>query len=389
MHVTFITTSFPQHETDVSGTFVYRLGRELARTDLTVTVIAPGTPTGKGREVLEGIEVVRPSYAWPRSRQRLCYGYGIPQNLRRHPQLILQAVPLAFSLGKEAIRRAGDTDVFHAHWTFAGLVAVIAGRLTRTPVVITVWGSDVRALPRPLNRWILRRARTVIGLSAEMRSLAEELGVETISIPAPIDRERFSEKADGKGFRLEVGIPAAAPLALFVGRLSEEKDPLTFVRSIGVASRTQPDICGAILGDGPLRALVERVIADLGLQDRVFLLGARHDVERALAAADVAVALSPIENVWSTTIAESSAVGVPVVLTAAGHTQEVFTDEQDALLVAPRSPDAVAEAILRVLTNPEQKARLVEGSSALHKRNGFDTDSIIHRHLEIYHDAIS
>ncbi len=388
VRVLHITTSFPRHRDDVSGTFVHRLVEHLAGSGMEVEVIAPGAPDAATQEAMGHVRVARPTYLLPRSLQRLAYGFGIPENVRRRRWVALQAPFLLGAFLRAAVRRARRFDVVHAHWTPSGLVAAISAALTRTPFVVTIWGSDVRTLPRWLNRWILRRAGAVIGLSREMEVLAAELGIDAISIPSPVDTSRFNDGVDGSLARAELGIEPGAGVVVFVGRLADEKGPMTLVEAAPTVIDRLPDTHFVLVGGGALGEALRLRSQELGVAHHVHLVGPRRDVERYLGAADVFAALSPVENMWSTTITEATFAGRPMVLTDAGHTSEVFTDHVDCLLVPPRQPSAVAAAIVELLEDRALAMELVEGSRQLHRRHGYDNDWIVAAHLAIY-DAVA
>jgi glycosyltransferase involved in cell wall biosynthesis len=389
LKVVFVTTSFPRSESDVSGTFVHRLAEHLIDAGIDVEVIAPGDAEASGQDLVGRTPVRRVTYLLPRSWQRLAYGYGIPENIRRERWLALQAPFLLVALFWAVLRRARNSDVLHAHWTASGLVAVLAGMITRTPVIVTIWGTDVRRLPGSVNRWILHRAAAVIGLSREMQDRASALGVDAISIPAPVDTHRFHPGAGGDDAAGEIGVESGDRLVIFVGRLSDEKDPMTLLEAFPVILARVPTARLVLVGDGVLAGTLAGRAAELDISQRVHFLGARHDVERFYRLGDVFVSLSPIENVWSTTITEATFSGLPVVLTRAGHTEEVFTSGVDCLLVPPRDPEAAADAIVEILLDPLLGERLAAECLELHRRHGYDNEHIVASHIALYEAATS
>jgi glycosyltransferase involved in cell wall biosynthesis len=112
-----------------------------------------------------------------------------------------------------------------------------------------------------------------------------------------------------------------------------------------------------LIGDGPLRAELEALTADLNLTDRVRFLGSRDDVAALLVAADVAVLSSRSEGL-SLALLEAMAAGKPVVATRVGGNPEVLTDGETGRLVPPADPEALAAALLEVLDQPGQAAAL-------------------------------
>jgi glycosyltransferase involved in cell wall biosynthesis len=191
----------------------------------------------------------------------------------------------------------------------------------------------------------LRRAVRVVTPSAYLRDVALGWGldparIEVVPNPAP----EIGTLPDRSALRAELGVDGT--VFAFAGRLTPQK-------SLGTALEALRDAGAAasllVLGDGPERARLERLAAELELGGRVRFLGAgtRDDVLRLFRAADCALLVSAWENMPHTVL-EALAVGTPVISTAVGGVPEVVTDGENGLLVAPGSVSALAEALRRV-----------------------------------------
>ena len=112
-----------------------------------------------------------------------------------------------------------------------------------------------------------------------------------------------------------------------------------------------------LVGDGPHRPALEAQVADLGLGDQVAFTGAREDVPRLLAAADLFV-LPSLTEALPTVLAEAMAAGLPIVATTVGGIPEMTRHGEAALLVPPADPGALAAAVCRLLSNPRQAAAM-------------------------------
>jgi glycogen(starch) synthase len=145
------------------------------------------------------------------------------------------------------------------------------------------------------------------------------------------------------------------PTLVFAGRLALQK-------SLDVALRALAQCEGialVLVGDGPERPELEALVDELGLDDRVRLLGAqpREAVFEVLAAADAELLSSSWEN-FPHSVVEGLAVGTPVIATDVGGVAEVVTDGVNGLLVQPRDPDALAAAIRRFFSDGALRDRL-------------------------------
>jgi hypothetical protein len=126
-------------------------------------VIAPGWRDAPARERLDGVEVVRFQYVWPRRLERLAYGdAGLMVGMGRDRATAAQLLPFAASMAWHALRLAGGADLIHAFWTPMGAVALAAGALRRRPVVLSPLGTDLRTLPGVFNRAVIRGARAIV-----------------------------------------------------------------------------------------------------------------------------------------------------------------------------------------------------------------------------------
>jgi glycosyltransferase involved in cell wall biosynthesis len=132
-----------------------------------------------------------------------------------------------------------------------------------------------------------------------------------------------------------------------VGRLSPEKDVETLLHAIAIAVRTCPVLRLEVAGDGPCRADLEQLTAELRLGDHVRFLGDVRDIPALLARASLFALPSLTEGV-SLTLLEAMARGLPVVATRVGGNPEVVLDEETGLLVPARSPAELAGAVLRL-----------------------------------------
>jgi glycosyltransferase involved in cell wall biosynthesis len=264
-----------------------------------------------------------------------------------------------------ALRRAlAGTELVHAHGLRAGLVAAAARRLARRGprLVLTLHnalperGGLVRRVLAALERATVRGADVVLAASGDLADNARRLGardVRTAPVSAPplppVRRTRAEVRA---GLGLEDG----RPLVVAVGRLHPQKgyEFLLDAAARWVAEGGQVPLV-AIAGDGPLHDELARRIDAEGLP--VTLLGRRDDVADLLSAADACVLPSRWEA-RSLTAQEALRIGTPLVATRTGGLPELLGDAAE--LVEVGDAGALADAVVRVLTDPGHAARLVQ-----------------------------
>jgi glycosyltransferase involved in cell wall biosynthesis len=136
---------------------------------------------------------------------------------------------------------------------------------------------------------------------------------------------------------------------------------------ISAAPHVCRDIPGAIfvlIGDGEERLNLEKQVRQAGLEKNFLFLGHRSDVPELLACCDLSVLPSEAEALPNSLL-EAIAAGLPVVGTCVGGIPEVIMDGVNGLLVPPKNPQALSEAILRILQDPHFAKKLSQGGQAM------------------------
>jgi glycosyltransferase involved in cell wall biosynthesis len=238
-------------------------------------------------ERLDGLEVRYVRYASPpRSRAYARWGAYAAPALRR------------------ALRRSGPFDLIHAHYAVPAADAVLRAD-GKAPLVVSVHGGDVL--------WTsshVRGGREAVerGLSAARLVLANSAGIETLSREHGARATRVVHL--GTDVPSSPGEPASEPLIATVGHLVARKRHADVLRSLAEL----PGVRYLIVGDGPERAPLERLAAELGISERVEFTG---QLAPAAAAARLAAAwcfaLPSTEEAFGVAYIEAMAAGVPAI----------------------------------------------------------------------------
>jgi glycosyltransferase involved in cell wall biosynthesis len=186
--------------------------------------------------------------------------------------------------------------------------------------------------------------------------------------------------------RAALGIPADAPTFVSVGRLEAQKNHATLLEAF--ANRRFRMLGSHLLlaGDGELRGALESRARDLGIAACVHFLGARKDVPRVLAAADVFVLASTYEG-HPLSVMEAMAAGKPVVATEVGCVPENVSPSTGRL-VAPGDADGLARAMLELGCNLDLARSLGVSASQL-ARAQFDACAMTHAYVRLYGELLS
>ncbi|QID19854.1 TIGR03088 family PEP-CTERM/XrtA system glycosyltransferase [Nitrogeniibacter mangrovi] len=175
-----------------------------------------------------------------------------------------------------------------------------------------------------------------------------------------------------------------------VGRLQAVKDQLTLVRAFAhwrASGSSLADRARLVLvGDGPLRAKIEAQIVTSGLDNAVWLAGARDDVPALMAGMDCFVLPSKAEGI-SNTLLEAMACARPVIATRVGGNGELVADGETGVLVPPNDPAALATAMAAMAENADMRARM---STAARVRavSTFSLEAMVDRYMNVYDNAL-
>jgi glycosyltransferase involved in cell wall biosynthesis len=276
--------------------------------------------------------------------------------------------PLADSRAVAQLRRAvKGFDLVHAHGLRAGLVAAVARRLSgdrSRPLVLTLHNAlqessgARRRLLRAIEGATIRAADMVLAVSGDLADNARRAGARDVRVVPALAPPLPPAGRSRDEVRDELGLDAGRPLVVAVGRLHPQKGYDVLLDAVArweAGDRVRPAPLVAIAGDGPLEAeLAERIRAE---RLPVLLLGRRSDVADLLAAADLCVLPSRWEG-SPFTGQEALRAGTPLVATRAGGMPDLFGDA--AALVPLGNAEALADAVVRVLTDPGHAAALAE-----------------------------
>jgi glycosyltransferase involved in cell wall biosynthesis len=278
--------------------------------------------------------------------------------------------------------------IIHAHSSKAGILGRLAARLARVPVVFTAHGWAFKSetgwrsrLYRTADRSLAPLTNKVVCVSeAEARiglAAGTCLAERTVVIRNPAPPVATPPGNDPR--------PSRVPLIVSVGRLKRPKDFATLVLAVARLKRLPFRL--QIVGDGPDRDEIRAAVAAAGLEDRVELLGERHDVPELLAEADVFVLSSRSEGL-PIALLEAMAHGLPVVASDVGGISEALVHGDSGLLVPPADPAALADALGALLTDAELRERL--GMSArIRCETSFELEGWREAHLRLYESLLA
>jgi glycosyltransferase involved in cell wall biosynthesis len=286
---------------------------------------------------------------------------------------------IAFQLAAKF--REHGIDIVHTHNTKPLLYAGPAARLAGVRGVIhTRHGQRHGATKRQNIAFALasRCADRMICVSKDSTRLCHGGGINSESVRTilnDIDLERFQFSG-----------PVMKGPALYVGRLSPEKDVASLLQAVALVVAELPNFRLQIAGTGKCLAELVAPAQLLGLNDHVEFLGEVQNVQQLMRRASVFVLPSLTEGI-PLTVLEAMACGLPVVATRVGGTPEAVTDGMTGLLVPPSQPAQLADALLHIYRNPEAARRMGVAGRAVVETH-FNVREMVESYESLYSEIV-
>jgi len=263
--------------------------------------------------------------------------------------------------------------IVHTHTAKAGLLGRLAARCAGVPVVVhTYHGHILDGYFSPLKTKAIvavegalaRRTDRLISVSDTVRNelLAKRIGRKDqhTVIPLGFDLEPFLGADEHRGpLRRELGLGPGDSLVGIVARLVPIKDHKTFFLAARRVTGEVPGCHFVVVGDGERRAELQELVGRLGLGQHVRFLGWRADLPRIYGDLDVVVLSSRNEG-SPVSLIEAMAAARSVVATRVGGVPDLVEDGVTGLLAPPGDPEALAGAMMALLSDRERRRTMGE-----------------------------
>ena len=312
---------------------------------------------------------------------------GIRQTLicregSRYPELLaglsgVDTVAVSHRLAALLRRPGGDRVICHAHSGNTIPLAVL-GSGKRASVI-------TRRVDLPIHPWLFHRADAVVAISPRVERVLLEAGVSSERlrvIPDGIDRRRRLDAQSTARLRQSLGVRDGQFVGLTVAAMAREKDPLTLVRAL----KTFPaDYLHVWVGDGELWQQTADLAKELGVSDKLALIGFDADPDRWFGVADAFVLPSVFEGL-GTVLLDAFHFGVPVVGTDIPGTKDLLEDGVSALKFPAGDPEALAGCIRRLMDDPALRDELsMEGARRV---SAFDIRDVAEQYSDLYRELL-
>lgn len=297
--------------------------------------------------------------------------------------------------------RAFRPHVLHAHGFDANLIASLAAKAASVPcyVIGRHYSDHIYLLTRGLKRkaylaaegFCNKTATRIVAPTEEVARILTDLQgvpVEKVAIiPYGLDFNKYHVSSPEAPSRLrsEYGLEGKY-LALCCARLNTEKGLEYLLRAIPRVRRVNKDFRLVVAGIGPLEEELRKLCRELGLDDIAQFVGWRSDLMDWFAAADLVVHPA-LSECWPQALAEALAFTKPVIMTRIATGPELIGNNERGRLVPPRDSEAIAGAIIELMSDRELSRSLAEAGRAYLYRN-ISADRVARKYEEMYVAAL-
>jgi glycosyltransferase involved in cell wall biosynthesis len=291
--------------------------------------------------------------------------------------------------------RARGVKLVHSTDFNTNLLGLAAARLAGVPCIVSRvdlghprYGFS--KWHRAAEKWSARHADLVVANAEAVRRVCiEEEGCRperVLVVRNGLDLVRFDAQA-AQGLKAALPIPEGAPFVAVIGNLWPVKGHRMLVEAVGKLAGKLPGWRFLCAGDGSERPWLTRRISELGLEDRVLLIGHRLDVPALLKRARAAALCSTAEGL-SNALMEAMAASLPVVATRVGGNPELVRDGENGFLVPSGDADAMAARLLELLGGDQGRAMQMGLRGRAHIETELTLEAMARGHRDLYRKAL-
>lgn len=312
--------------------------------------------------------------------------------LRKVPNIKTFTLPLKsefdlYSAWKIAqISKENNVDILHAHTSHAHSLAILSTFFYTKPKIIVSRRVSFPPAKNIFSRWKYNRIDLIVPVSYFVAKILKENGVAENKITvvrSSIDLSHIDVPPYRKS---ELGVDENTKILFNAGALVPHKDHITLLNAFAKVKKVFNNIVLLIAGSGPLQKDILSEIDKLHLSEHVRLLGYRNDVPRLIRTSDMYISSSWSEGL-GTSVLEALASEKPVVATEAGGVSEMVINHETGLLVPNKNPQLLAEAIIHMLSHPEESIAMAKKGKK-HVEDNFTVQRMVNETLSVYKKLI-
>lgn len=291
-------------------------------------------------------------------------------------------------------------DLLHAHvWNPASCrYAFSAASSRKTPIITTEHDPFKLSLIKDIfKKNSLKKTKTIVTVSEAnqkvLKKLYPEFKEKFVVIPNGIDTTwwhsqslRFTD-LDRKKIKEELFLANENSLIIIsVAELHERKGLKYLIEAIPEVSVKFPNTKLVIVGEGPERSELEKLVKKFGIENHVILTGRQKEIPKLLKCADIFV-LPSRREAFGLVILEAMITGLPIIASETGGIPEIITDKKTGILVKPENSSAISAALIDLIAHPEKRQKLsAAGEKLVHEK--FEAKKMAEEYEKIYEEYL-
>lgn len=297
------------------------------------------------------------------------------------------------------IIRAWRPHVIHSHMVHANIVARFLRPMTKVPILICT-AHSISEKGRKGSGWLRELLYRLTDGFCDLTTQVSQAGLERYVlvgavpcykiryIPNGVDTERFHPDPEVREkLRKDLGLEGAF-IWLAVGRFTPQKDYSSLLQAFARVVVKRPEARLLIAGDGPLRPAMEKLVKEFGVSSQTKFLGVRRDIPELMNAADAYVMSSTYEGM-PMVLLEAHATGLPIVATDVGGNREIIVNGKTGLLIPPRNPEALGQAMLHLMNLSEERRREMGRAGREHILANFSLERVVGMWESLYQELLA
>lgn len=289
-------------------------------------------------------------------------------------------------------------DIVHTHTAKAGVLARLAAYFARVPVIIHTphghnfygyFGICMSKIIIAVERFVARFTdRIIVFTELEKKDFIRFRVADTEKVSLiyqGLELERYTQvNIDKVKSKKAFGIAVDEDVIGMIGRLEPIKGPGYFVEAAEEVAKKFTKTKFIVVGEGGLRQRLENQVEGMGLKDRFIFTGWREDIPEILSIMDILV-LPSLNEAVGIVLIEAQVLGVPVVATNVGGIPEIVIDGMNGILIPPRDPQALAQAVVKLLKDEALRRKMGDAGREW-VRDRFSVESMIEKLEKLYKD---
>ncbi len=285
-----------------------------------------------------------------------------------------------FILGKAGKK----ADIIHAHNAKGHNISVASKPIHGKKVLYTR-----RVDYPPKNNFLtkLKYSNTdvVISITKTVKKILEKKGIESRVIYSSVEKNIISKVDKNKVAQIRNSLGRNIIIGN-IGALTEQKNQFLFIDMAKLISNKIENTIFPIIGTGKLLYKLKKYANDKKISDKIKFLGFKEDIFNYIKALDIFVLTSNNEGLGST-ILQAMMLGIPVVATDAGGVREVVINEKTGLLVSKNDPEALCNAVLRIIEDEKLRKNLIINARKFVNEK-FTVDKMVDAYFQLYGEVI-